>query len=105
MTIKIASLITSSLSFIGVIFIIYNHFRTPDINTDKEVGLLKQGCQLTHSSLNKEISNINKNMESLSRTFALFQQNEFKHIEDRMGTLERGQVVITTILDERLPKK
>ncbi|NCD00197.1 MAG: hypothetical protein EOL95_10930 [Bacteroidia bacterium] len=105
MTIKIASLITSSLSFIGVIFIIYNHFRKPDEDASKNIALMQQGCQLKHESLDKDISAIYKSIESISRTFSLFQKNEFKHIEDRMGALEKGQTVITTILDERLPKK
>ena len=66
---------------------------------------MDQGCKMTHNSLNEKIANINEHIAEISKTFSLFQQNEFKHIEDRMTALEKGQTIITTILDERLPKK
>jgi phage-related minor tail protein len=83
----------------------YRTFRDPDIKADKDIDLLKQGCQLRHVGIDKDIKGINESISSIQRSFTLLQENDLKHIEMRMNDMEKGMVEIKTMLNERLPKK
>lgn len=85
-------------ALIGVVFAVYKTFREPDIKADKDMALMKQGCEDKHKNLDATIAGIH---ESIS----FIQNNHLKHIEVDIKALQEGQVKLFTILDERLPKR
>lgn len=79
------------VTLLGVMFVVYNHFRDPDINAKTEIELLKQSCRLKHNNIDGEL--------------ILIKENHLKHIEADVKELNNKQIRILTILDERLPSK
>jgi len=102
---EIVQLIISAGTLITMIILFYRTFRDPDIKAENDIGLLKQGCQLRHKELDNIVKETKDSIAGINKTFMLFQENDFKHIELRMTDLEKGQIEIKTILNERLPKK
>lgn len=99
------SVILSGCTLVTMVIMFYRTFRDPDIKAENDIGLLKQGCQLRHAGIDKDIKGINESLSGLQKSFTLLQENDLKHIETRMTDLEKGQIEIKTILKERLPKK
>jgi len=87
------------------IFKLVQGVRDPNVKQDTRVQRLEDGCLYKHKALDESLASINKSIYKIKDTFMLFQQNDFKHIEARMTDLEKGQVRIETMLDERLPRK
>ena len=87
------------------IFKLVQGVRDPNVKQDTRVQRLEDGCLYKHQALDSNIIAINKSIAQVNRTFMLFQENDFKHIETRMTDLEKGMVRIETMLDERLPRK
>lgn len=95
---KVSSLLLQALTFLGVLFAVYQYFRKPDEDASKEIALLKQGCGLKHTALDEMTANINSEI-------AAIKNNHLRHIEESVRSLEMGQEKLFTILEERLPKK
>jgi len=87
------------------IFKLIQGVRDPNVKQDSRLQKMEVGCQYKHQALDENLLAINKSIFGIKETFRLFQQNEFKHIEDRMTSLDKGQIRIETILEERLPRK
>ncbi len=92
------SIISSVVMLIGMIFLIYKTFRDPDIKTESDLGIMKEGCTLRHQAIDKDIKQINNNL-------AFLRENHINHIEADIKKLNEGQIRLFTMLDERLPKK
>jgi len=95
---KITSLILQGLTLLGVLFAVYQYFRKPDEDAEKEIALLKQGCGMKHSALDEMTASINAEISAIKN-------NHLRHIEESVRSLEMGQEKLFTILEERLPKK
>lgn len=102
---QIVGLVGSVTTFIGIIFIIYKQFADPDIKAANKIGLLEQGCKLTHANLDERFNTINSNIASINNSFLLLKENDMKHIENSVRSLEEGQIKMLTIMEERFPKK
>lgn len=102
---QVVGLVGSVTTFIGIIFIIYKQFADPDIKAANKIGLLEQGCKLTHANLNERFDNINSNIDNINKSFMLLKENDMKHIENSVRSLEEGQIKMLTIMEERFPKK
>ena len=87
-------LVISILTLLGIIFAIYKFFRDPDIKAEKKISLLEKGCNLRHEYLNKDISNIYKDL-------SFIKDNHLLHIEEDISKLKGDVVKILTILEER----
>jgi hypothetical protein len=99
------SVIISVCTLATLIIMFYRSYRDPDIKAESDIGLLRQGCDMRHKGLDKEIEGIHSAISGIEKTFMLFQENDFKHIENSVRGLELKQERIFTILNERLPKK
>lgn len=95
---KSATLLLQALTFLGVLFAVYQYFRKPDEDASKEISLLKQGCGLKHSAIDETMASFNLEISAIKN-------NHLKHIEESVRQLELGQQKLFTILEERLPKK
>jgi hypothetical protein len=107
-----AALITSTISILGSIFVVYKFFRDPDIKIDKEMGISQIACVEKHKRIDEVFSEIKESIKDLNHTFALFRQNDFHHIEEntgkineRMATIEGQNIMMMKILTEVLNKK
>lgn len=59
---------------VGMIFLVYQHFRRPDIQADKKLGINEATCNLKHKTLDDAIAMLNRSME-------LIKENHLRHIE------------------------
>ena len=92
------SLVISGITIIGVIFAIYKYFREPDIKMDKEVAVMKKGCEDKHQNIDQRIGEINKSIDFIKN-------NHLRHIESDVAFLKEKHIEMFTMLNERLPKK
>lgn len=81
------------------IFLVYNHFRNPDIKVDKEIGISGATCSLKHKIIDENYLEIKKGFADLSKELALFKENGLNHIEAEQRRLSETQVKILTILE------
>jgi len=77
------------ITLLGVMFVVYNHFRDPDVNAKTEIELLKQSCRLKHLNVDENIT--------------MIKNNHLAHIEKDLADVQNTQTRILTILEERLP--
>jgi len=96
---KSLSIITQIIPTIGVLFLVYNHFKTPDIQAAEEINKIKTTCPLKHEKLDYVINQIFKNMEAMNEKITLIQENDIKHIEMEMREMANIQTKILTILE------
>lgn len=99
------SLITSLASSIGVLFLVYNHFRNPDIKASERIDKIETACPLKHEKQDYVIQEIQKNMKVISDSLLLLKENDIKHIELEMRELANTQTKILTILEYKEGKK
>ena len=93
------SLITSLASTIGVLFLVYNHFRNPDIKASERIDKIETACPLKHDKQDYVIQEIQKNMKAMSDSLLLLKENDIKHIELEMREMANIQTKILTILE------
>ena len=79
----------------------YKFFRDPDEQSEKNISLLKNNCDLKHKRIDEIFAEINKNIGKIEYTFTHFKENEFRHIEDEMRKLSDIQIKILTIMEEK----
>lgn len=101
----ILSIIGQLVPAIGVLFLVYNHFKNPDIKAAKDINEIKTSCPLKHEKLDYVINEIHKNMEAMNHKIALIQENDIKHIELEMRDMANTQTKILTILEYKEGKK
>ena len=77
----------SVITLLGIIFAVYKTFRDPDIETDKELALLKQKFEMRQGEVDKDIRDI--------------KINHLAHIEKDIMNIKETQIKILTILKER----
>lgn len=59
---------------VGMFFLIYQHFRNPDITADKKLGINEATCNLKHKTIDEAIATITRSMD-------LIKENHLRHIE------------------------
>lgn len=101
----ILSIIGQIIPTIGVLFLIYNHFKNPDIKAAKDINEIRTSCLLKHEKLDYIIAQINKNLDAMNQRITLLQENDIKHIELEMREMANTQTKILTILEYNEGKK
>ena len=102
------SLFLSGASAIGVIFMVYNHFRSPQISGDKKDALLAQQVQWQIEGTERRFKEIQDSFNGL-----LLQSNNHIHtVETKVDALSCSIsdmaieiAKLATIIEERIPKK
>lgn len=104
-----------TLNLLGILFVVYNSFRRPQIDADKtdlaikaQATLLEQRFQWNQEGIEKRFKEIQDNFQSL-----LLQSNNHIHtvdtkVEALSTTISLATNEITrlgTIIEERIPKK
>lgn len=64
----------------GMIFLVYQHFRSPDEDASKRLGVIEKTCPIKHKVLDDAIQAIQKSME-------LIKENHLRHIESDMSKI------------------
>jgi hypothetical protein len=100
--------ITFAIGIMGVIFGIYQYFRNPQIDQDKRDALLAQQVKWQSEATEKRFQDIQESFKSL-----LLQSNNHIHTVDtkvdvlakKTGDVEIALARLSTIIEERIPKK
>ena len=94
-------LTTSNIMFIlgilGVIFSVYNYFKTPQKTTDRDMALMAQ-----------KLSEVTRELASLSASYAahiIADQNSFNSLTNQITAVDKSVVKLTTVIEERIPRK
>lgn len=100
--------IMTALGMLGIIFGIYRYFRDPQVNSEKTEALIVQKDALTGIDYDRRFSQMQQNITD-SMTLA---QNHIHTIDVKVDALQSiinqmGKDVtrLSTIIDERIPKK
>lgn len=80
-------IITSTVSLIGVMFLIYHFFRNPDIKADKEMRVIESECKLKHLR-------IDEIFVELKQDLSYIKNNHLSHIENDINNIKQGQANI-----------
>ena len=96
---SVLSIVGQAISTVGVLFLIYNHFRNPDIKAARDINEIRTACPLKHEKLDYVIAQINKSLDSMNQRITLLQENDIKHIEIEMREMKNTQTKILTILE------
>lgn len=87
-----------SITAVAAIFSIYDRFSKPDIKSENDIAVLKEGCRLKHEGIDKDISFINKDL-------TLIKENHLRHIEADVNDIKLTQKQILTILEAKYQVK
>lgn len=85
-------------TLIGMLLMAYKTFKEPDEKASIEIALIKQSCVLKHTGLDKTVATISEDIR-------LIKENDLKHIESHMNSIDSQMARLGTILEERLPTK
>lgn len=91
------SIITSSVSLLGVMFLVYHFFRNPDIKADKDIGIIESECNLKHKRIDEILA-------ELKNGILLIKENHLKHIEKDIKKISDSQIRTEAILENLLKK-
>jgi len=90
----IITIIGQAITFLGIIFIVYNYFRNPQIKSEKTDALLTQRFNMLESAFNNlrdnHIHTIDTKLDENSKL---------------LNCLQNEVTKLATIIDERIPKK
>lgn len=75
-------------NLIGMLFLIYKHFRNPDIAASKRLSIIETTCPLKHKTIDEAIMTISKNFEFLK-------ENHIRHIEKDISGINEKMAVLT----------
>lgn len=77
-------IITSSVSLIGVMFLVYHFFRNPDIKADKKIKVIESECKLKHAR-------IDEIFVELKQDLSYIKNNHLSHIESDIDNIKQSQ--------------
>lgn len=100
--------ITFVVGMLAVLFSVYNYFRNPQLKTEKKEGLLAQKVEWTAELMERRFKDINDSFKEL-----LLQSNNHIHtidvkvggLTDAMSCMRTDIVKLSTIIEERIPKR
>lgn len=91
-TIIYLALFTSAASAIGTMFLVYNHFRNPDISASKRLSIIETTCPIKHKTLDEAVTNIQKGLD-------LIKENHLRHIEGDISKINEKMAAQTAQLE------
>ncbi len=105
-------LTTSNVVFViglmGTLFTVYNYFREPQVKSDKTDALLAQQLQWSEQGTDRRF----KDMQDRFDILVTNSQNHLHTVDTKvdalrmdMAKLEQSIVRLSTIIEERIPKK
>jgi len=86
------------LSIIKFVMDIVKNVSNPNIEQDKKIIQLEDGCSYKHKAIDEKF-------QAIGATLTLIQENHLRHIEADVAQLKSDTRDIFTILNERLPQK
>jgi hypothetical protein len=102
---------TSGSSAIGTIFLVYNHFRNPDIKASTRLDIIESSCPIKHQRIDEIFKEIQSSIQATNVIFGDFRKNDFRHIEDnskdinvRMATLSVQMDIVISLMKDVLKK-
>lgn len=93
------SIATSIISMVGMLFLVYIYFRSPDEKADKQLGMNRVACDEKHKRIDEIIIEMRDKFKSIDNSIMLIKENDIKHIEQEMRRMSDVQTKILTILE------
>lgn len=97
-----------AVNIVGILFLIYISFRNPQIKSEKTDALLAQQLKLNGESIDRRFQEVQKSHTDL----VLQSNNHINEVEKkvdslntRIGEVDRSVVKLSTIIEERIPRK
>ncbi len=91
-------------NLIGMIFLVYKHFRNSDINASKRLSIIETTCPIKHKTIEDTLT-------TLTKELSLIKENHLRHIEgdvakinERMARFEGKIDTIVDLMKENLKK-
>lgn len=95
----------AALGILGVVFGIYSYFRTPQIKSDKDTALLKDELSTVRRDMVSMQNNFDKQIIEIKTTHIASVEKDIKDLTATIGKLSIELTRLSTILDERMPKR
>ncbi len=100
--------ITFVLGIVGILFTVYNYFREPQVKSDKTDALLAQQLQWSEQGTDRRF----KDMQDRFDLLVAANQNHLHTVDTKVdalrndfGKMEQSITRLSTIIEERIPKK
>jgi hypothetical protein len=103
----ILAIISQIVTFVGILFIVYNSFRNPQIKNDKKDALLDQQVQWTIEGNERRFTEIHI---EIKEAFELAQNHSnealagVKELTNVCNAMGKEITKLSTIIEERIPK-
>lgn len=107
-TLDIISIVGQAVTFLGVIFIVFNYFRNPQVKSEKLDALLEQKVKLTNESNDRRFTDLQtdiKNAFELAQNHTHTVEVVVGELVDKVNDMGKDVVKLQTIIEERIPKK
>ncbi|MBU2025576.1 MAG: hypothetical protein ABIC19_00605 [Patescibacteria group bacterium] len=88
---NILSIVLSGISAIGVLFVVYHHFRNPDIRADKKLGINEATCDLKHKHIEEKFGVISEDLHDIKKNHLNHIEKDISGINEKMAGLS-GQL-------------
>jgi hypothetical protein len=104
----ILAIVSQIVTLVGILFIVYNSFRNPQIKNDKKDALLAQQVQWTIEGNERRFNEMHT---EIKEAFELTQNHSnealagVKELTTVVNAMGKEITKMTTIIDERIPKK
>jgi len=98
---EILSIIGQLIPTIGVLFLVYNHFRNPDIKSSERISKIETKCPIVHTRIDEKMIEMYDRWKNIDNVLMLLKENDIKHIESEMRRMSDVQTRILTILEIR----
>ena len=86
--------VTFALGIVAIVFTVYNYFRNPQIRTDAVIIKLQE-----------DFGSLQKQLIEVKETHLRQVENDIKILTAAVNELSKTVVKLSTIIDERIPKK
>jgi len=102
---EILSIIGQLIPTVGVLFLVYNHFRNPDIKSSARIDKIETKCPILHQRVDEKMNEMYERWKNIENVLLLLKENDIKHIESEMRRMSDVQTRILTILEIRENQK
>lgn len=86
-------------------FLVYQHFRKPDIQADKQLGINEATCNLKHKTLDDAIATITKSMDLIKENHLRHIEGDISKINEKMAGQAAQMEIIVTLMKDVISKK
>lgn len=92
-------------NLIGMMFLVYKHFRNPDISASKRLSIIETTCPIKHKTLDDAISTFARNLELIKENHLRHIEGDISKINEKMARMEGKSDTMIELMKDVLNKK